>query len=116
MFSIAAKRTPSTRSGSVQEGLGGRFHAAKPPKTLAEELRGMRIYPVFIVSIAKWMTPLVFALTPMLAHTAPMIIQTTGGPVPADQTGLMLPHEHIVTDLRGGTSKSISRLRVGLTG
>ncbi len=39
---------------------------------------------------------------PLLAGAAP-IIQTVHGPVSADETGLILPHEHIVTDLRGPT-------------
>lgn len=72
----------------------------------------MRIYPALIMRIAKWITPVVFALTPMFACAAPMIIQTTGGRVPADQTGLMLPHEHIVTDLRGPTAPGYGQVDV----
>lgn len=37
------------------------------------------------------------------SYSASMVIHTTAGPVPAHETGLMLPHEHIVTDLRGPT-------------
>jgi phosphotriesterase-related protein len=38
------------------------------------------------------------------AQAAPLVIQTTRGAMPAGETGLMLPHEHIFTDLRGPTT------------
>lgn len=56
--------------------------------------------PALITKTVRRMLPLVVAGASTLAS---VIIQTTEGPIPAEKTGLILPHEHIVTDLRGPT-------------
>jgi phosphotriesterase-related protein len=58
------------------------------------------------ISPAKSMSPFLVQILILLSAVTPAfsgekVIMTTGGPISAEQAGLILPHEHIFTDLRG---------------
>jgi predicted metal-dependent phosphotriesterase family hydrolase len=51
---------------------------------------------------ALWLAALAAASAEL--PTGPILVQTVDGPVAADEPGVVLPHEHVFTDLRGPTT------------